>query len=331
MYYNIMNLNRNNYEEFFLLYVDNELPDAERRAVEAFVRQNPDLEAELILLQGTKMKPDSEVLFGNKEVLLKHEETDYQELFLLYVDRELDAEKMKAVEELASRDPYFQKELLAFQMTRIEADENLVFEGKEILLREERSVRLFPRISAAVAALLIIFAGYYFFRNPNPIRPVNKNKASSVVAVAAKKLSPAEIVTPHTARTLYSSDQSNHRLQAENKTQMKRIHPKRMTPTELIIPETLNRSMEIAKINDPTTETVHFPGINIIPLPGPAYAHDITADTEDGIYLANVSESKNKMRGLFRRVSRVFEKTTSAGEDKGRRSILIGGFQIALK
>ena len=112
-----MNLNRNNYEEFFLLYVDNELPDAERKAVESFVHQNPDLEGELLLLQGTKMKPENEIFFENKELLLKHEEKDafinlsnYQELFVLYTDGELNAEARKSVEEFASRDSFLQKE-----------------------------------------------------------------------------------------------------------------------------------------------------------------------------------------------------------------------------
>ena len=60
-----MNINRNNYEEYFLLYTDNELSEAERKMVDAFVAANPDLQEELLMLQQSVVKP-MEVDFPGK-------------------------------------------------------------------------------------------------------------------------------------------------------------------------------------------------------------------------------------------------------------------------
>ncbi len=46
-----MIINRHNYEEFFLLYIDNELDGGQQTAVEKFVEQNPDLGKELEMLK----------------------------------------------------------------------------------------------------------------------------------------------------------------------------------------------------------------------------------------------------------------------------------------
>ena len=48
-----MNIDRNNYEEFFLLYVDGELDATQQLAVENFVQQNPDLAVELKMILNT--------------------------------------------------------------------------------------------------------------------------------------------------------------------------------------------------------------------------------------------------------------------------------------
>lgn len=65
-------INRHNYEEFFLLYVDKELDADGRAAVEAFVNQNPDLNKELQLLQQATLADDN-IEFERKEILYKKE------------------------------------------------------------------------------------------------------------------------------------------------------------------------------------------------------------------------------------------------------------------
>ena len=60
----MIQINRHNYEEFFLLYVDRELSAAERMAVEQFVQENPDLKEELDALNQTTLVEDIKIQFG---------------------------------------------------------------------------------------------------------------------------------------------------------------------------------------------------------------------------------------------------------------------------
>jgi len=54
------------------------------------------------------------------------------------------------------------------------------------------------------------------------------------------------------------------------------------------------------------------------------------SDGEDGIRIMAFSAKKNTMRGLFRKVSRVFEKTTSV-DNESKEGLLVGNLQVPLK
>ena len=75
MYFNeqVMEINRNNYETFFLLYLDRELNPAEKQEVENFLAENADLQKEFKQLQQTVLAP-AEIVFEPKELLFRKEE-----------------------------------------------------------------------------------------------------------------------------------------------------------------------------------------------------------------------------------------------------------------
>ncbi len=72
-----MDINRNNYETSFLLYLDRELNPAEMLEVEKFLSENTDLQKEFELLQHTFFLPE-EIVYDHKELLFikkKNEES----------------------------------------------------------------------------------------------------------------------------------------------------------------------------------------------------------------------------------------------------------------
>src|SRR5580765_7355494 len=97
-----MNINRNNYEEYFLLYADKELSAEEKNMVEMFVKQNADLEEEFVMLQQSVVKPDNTIRLDDKNSLYRNEgfidQSNYEEKFLLYTDNELSLSEIEETE-----------------------------------------------------------------------------------------------------------------------------------------------------------------------------------------------------------------------------------------
>jgi len=160
-----MNINRHNYEEYFILYMDNELGSEDRRLVEAFVLHHPDLKEELDQLLHYKLLPDTEIFFPGKEELIKiNGETpitlsNCEEWLVLYSDNELNEEQRKEVEKFVVNNPSAQGELALLQRTKLQP-EQIFFADKESLYRRSEKVKAFPaRWWRAIAAVLILALG----------------------------------------------------------------------------------------------------------------------------------------------------------------------------
>jgi hypothetical protein len=163
-----MNITRHNYEEYFILYLDNELGIEDRQRVELFVKEHPDLQGELNLLLQAQLVPNGSFVFNGKEELFKPidsssiDSINYEEWLLSYTDNELSAEQKTSVERFISSHPGVKAELDIFKNTKLQADPAVVFFNKEILYRKEEKVRVigmrWRKIAAAAALLFAVSA-----------------------------------------------------------------------------------------------------------------------------------------------------------------------------
>jgi len=154
-------INRNNYEEFLLMYVDNELNAQERAAVDLFLQQNPDLLPELETLQQTVLSANDEILLEDKSGLFRINSSisieNYEEYFLLDIDGELDAKAKNEVEKFVLQHPQLQSEFTLLLQTVLEP-EQVIFADKQSLYRKEKRVIPFAWMRVAAAAAVIGFA-----------------------------------------------------------------------------------------------------------------------------------------------------------------------------
>jgi len=380
-------ITRDNYEEFFLLYVDNELSAADRHSVDEFVAENPDLKEELATLIGCRLQPENEVFFEDRDLLLQPP-AHYSEWFLSYVDGELNEEGRRAVEEFVLAHPSLLKELTLLRATVSFPEKEFVFENKASLYREEKRRILFlPFFRIAAAALVLGAIGLLTLllvrknaHEPVAGRPgMNKEKglAASPNGDAhrhdskdpdIKKIPPA--VTPRTADPLYpytagreekkEAPQGTERIARSTEQEAKRKEQRRHAPvqeqedqerlvakagtdgtgdkvagvplhtrtTERLIPD---RDRQV-RVSGSTSPLLADAGNKVlIKATVPLVAAIDPIESEEDEPAMGASSKKNKLRGFFRKVSRTFEKTASRNEDEGQHGLLVGNLQIALK
>lgn len=190
-----MKISRHNYEEWFILYMDDELGSEDRREVEKFVEANPDLRAELDMLMQSKLTPDLSEVFPDHTQLLKPVLSgiitldNYESWLISYIDDELNAEEKEAVHQFLASHPEKKSELGLLQKTKLQP-ETISFPDKSLLYRREEKIRVvyinWRRI--AIAASLLLAVG------TTAVLLLNQDKESGSIAEQNSRT----IVTPVT-------------------------------------------------------------------------------------------------------------------------------------
>lgn len=376
-----MNINRNNYEEYFILYMDNELTPEERGMVEAFVQLHPDLKEELDLLLQYKFTPDTDIVFSGKEELLKGQAesivnlSNYEEYLLLYIDNELNPAQAVAVEQFAAENLAVKKELDLMRFTRLQP-ETITFPDKASLYRKEEKVRALPvRWWRAAAAILILGLGLTTLwmtnrkpddslvagkndtkgsiKSPTPIQPKTGNEAlvkgtdttSRHQATGMEDLAETKTVTPGNNGQPNVKQQTNKQYdqpQPDKNNALVNIQPQQGSnnlPKPVNNPNVdntqdalavnpvpaNNNAKGILTKNDVTNTTGSSPDIK------QAVDFAVNRSDDQGIETAGNDGKKNKLRGFLRKVTRTFEKRTNIDPTDQEDRLLVGGLAIKLK
>jgi hypothetical protein len=353
-----MEVTRHNYEEYFILYIDNELNAAERKAVDLFVQENPDLEEELIMLQQSVLRPDEKMVFGRTENLLKDtasqglvNEGNYEEYFVIYGDDELNNEEKDLVEQFVYKYPQYQAEFELIQQARL-VPESISFPDKTYLYRtEEDDNKVVPfgwwrMIAAAVVLLAVGSLGWFMSDNDengaNRMATVKDTQRieekKTPVVVPVKEAEPSTTTIAKTA-----PEKTSKKIPVtSNKPVAEYVQYKTEPMTPVQTPAINDAQLAVKPVDVAVPSYTKAPVVNTIVdkqtvVSQPVAATAIAATTADEMhdsktYVLNTSVNKTPLRGFFRKVSRVVNKATSfevSGDEKG--GVRIANFEVALK
>lgn len=153
-----------NYEEFFILYMDNELSPEQKLQVEAFLSEHPGLQTEFDMLMSTKLPLEN--FHINKEELMADNMklSPVDEDLLLYIDNELAADKRKIVELELATNPGYGQQYQLLKKTILDAEEHIAYPNKEELYHRPVRIIAFSMWMRVAAAVVVTGAlGLLFF------------------------------------------------------------------------------------------------------------------------------------------------------------------------
>ncbi|GAB3413836.1 anti-sigma factor family protein [Niabella aquatica] len=187
-----MQINRHNYEEFFLMYVDLELSAAEREMVDAFIQQNPDLKAELDLLRYTVSGSEKDIHLEDKEKLMAINGFREEDL-LTYLDEEIAPEMAAAIEKAADENDNIKQRLALLEKLYFKPDTSVVYPGKDVLYRRARVKKMdWWKMAIAASLLLLVSAWLFLYKEETEVE-------SPLAVIDTTRSAPAKRISPQAA------------------------------------------------------------------------------------------------------------------------------------
>lgn len=219
-----MDINRDNYEEYFLLYADDELTDSEKAEVLMFLKENKDFEEEFRMIHYTICKPEADIELADKSFLLKGSEAsfinkkNYEEVFVLYHDNELAAKQREQTENFLILHTQLKNEFDLIGMAKLTPEDAVIFPNKRKLYKKEKTGKVIPIFWRALVAAVFIGSGLWMVQvyvqkeNKKPAVTVHSNPPNQTIPVIEKKTS-AENKTNN--NTVQSPGGNRQHLQTE--------------------------------------------------------------------------------------------------------------------
>lgn len=193
-----MEINRNNYEAYFIDYLEGNL---DKRLVDSFIefiQSNPDLKEELALFESVSAVPEN-ISFSKKDSLYKEKydsEKEFNTAAVASLEGEISEEEKFEFEVYLAEHPEKKKEAALFSQTKLQADESITFNKKNKLYRKSigKVVLLW---SSRVAAVLILGLAIFALVNNNSNKIVPENKMAEIIQETPQDEIPSEIeITP---------------------------------------------------------------------------------------------------------------------------------------
>jgi len=206
-----MQINRDNYESWFLDYLEGNLAEGMIDEFIGFIHENPDLREELRLFQPVTLEK-SDVTFPGKNKLFR-ENLDLTETFdetaVAFLEGDLDQASASAFQDYLKQHPEKNREISLFNSTKLKPDTAINFGAKKKLYHTS-VFRMYSTPAMQIAAVIVLALLFFplLEKQPEKKDAVKKEnyfsgnvKTVHTETIAAAENIPAKITVPAAVRT----------------------------------------------------------------------------------------------------------------------------------
>ncbi len=259
-----MRINRDNYEAFFLDYLEGTLAPFLHQELLAFLAAHPDLAAELESYEKLTLAPSGEVHFPGRENLKKTEEdhlTDpaeqFEEFVIAYYENDLPVSLRQRLELYLGSHPEKRKEFEVYGQLYLKPDQTIRFQHKNQLkkgLARNLHIPAWVPYLAAAASVAVLIVSYFIFLAPGPVDSVQVAQVDTLQInrnVLPQETTPVEKPSPASNEPAKPSREPQRTNQIPVKTNAPVIQIKmsRQPETQVVRPsETLAQLSPVEKV-----------------------------------------------------------------------------------
>lgn len=336
-----MKINQDNYEHYFLMYIDNELSIEERAAVNDFIIQYPNYANKLETLQQLKISPAT-IIYENKFSLYKLSEQDEQ--CITYLENEMTNEEKASFENKLSANIAIQSHVKQWREFFLTTPTNIEIapDFKNSLYKKSAQIKplwattTFKRW-ASVAAILVVVIGFSLFNagnkqeastftnnngaktELNKIAVIETNNGTdrnpTKIAIALNKIKKEALspIVPFRAQAQNENANSNLNSLANKTFTEKNNNAAIALVTKAVInTQTINETAALPmKISPTTISNINEDAKNNLEVITPIqvqYSNIDTDEEERVINIANLEIDGAKFRELSRKITTLFKR-----------------------
>ncbi len=219
-----MKINRNNYEAYFIDYLDGNLDEKLVDDFLEFLQQNPDLKDELTLFQSVSLEPEN-IQFSKKEKLYKNKfdlEDNFNQASVASLEGDFNNDEKTEFENYLKSHPEKRKDFQLFKKTKLQPNLSIHFDKKRNLYRQSKS-KTIVMWGIRIAAVLILAFTFYVLADRYSNNKITETNVAVNQNETPQKQNPEKVTSVETKKQTESTEDQGQKT--EKKPDVKTIEP----------------------------------------------------------------------------------------------------------